>query len=75
VDVDVVEIDDAVRRRRPRIPSCALSFNSSTSNRRNRRESQAVGAATQQAMALSQRFLPCMPVQFDDFALAATSTH
>lgn len=31
-------------------------------------ESQALGAATQQAMALSQRFLPCVPVQFDDFA-------
>jgi len=26
------------------------------------------GAATQQAMALSQRFLPCVPVQFEDFA-------
>ena len=26
------------------------------------------GAATQQAMALSQRYLPCMAVQFDDFA-------
>jgi hypothetical protein len=31
-------------------------------------ESQTLGAATQQAMALSQRFLPCVPVQFDDFA-------
>lgn len=69
-DVDVVEIDDPAPPS-PAHPAVELSFQF-VDIESSQSVSQAVGAATQQAMALSQRFLPCMPVQFDDFALAAT---
>jgi hypothetical protein len=64
--VDVVEIDDPAPSS-PAHPAVELSFQF-VDIESSQSVSQAVGAATQQAMALSQRFLPCVPVQFDDFA-------
>lgn len=65
-DIDLVEIDDRAPTS-PAHPAVELSFQF-VDIESSQSVSQAVGAATQQALALSQRFLPCLPVQFDDFA-------